>query len=45
MTYNLAAGGAAQEEGRLGVLDQLRRPLLEGALGAGVPGFSARERC
>jgi len=39
-TYDLAARGAAQEEGRLGVLDGLGRPLLERALGAGIPGFS-----
>lgn len=39
-TYNLAAGSAAKEEGRLGVLDGLGRPLLESPLGASIPGFS-----
>jgi hypothetical protein len=39
-TYDLAARGAAQDEGRLGVLDGLGRPLLESALGASIPGFS-----
>jgi hypothetical protein len=44
VSYNLAARGASQEEGRLGVLDGLGRPLLEGSLGAGIPGFSVSLR-
>lgn len=40
--YNLAAGRASQDEGCLGVLDGLGRPLLESALGASVPGFSVQ---
>ena len=39
-TYDLAARGAAQDEGRLGVLNGLGRPLLESALRASIPGFS-----
>lgn len=38
--YNLAAGSASEEEGRLGVLNGLGRPLLESPLGASIPGFS-----
>jgi hypothetical protein len=40
VSYDLAARGASQKEGRLGVLDGLGRPLLQGPLGAGIPGFS-----
>lgn len=42
--HDLRARGAAQEEARLGVLDGLGGLLLEGALGAGVAGFSRRWR-
>jgi hypothetical protein len=41
-TYNLTAGSAPEEEGRLGVLDGLGRPLHESPLGASIPGFSGR---
>lgn len=39
---HLGAGGAAQEEAGLGVLLLLGGSLLEGALGAGITGFSER---
>ena len=39
---DLGAGGAPEEEAGLRVLLLLRRALLEGALGAGVTGFSRR---
>lgn len=41
-TYDLAAGGAAKEEGGLGVLVDLGGTLLERPLGTGCPRLAVR---
>lgn len=42
-TYDLAAGGAAKEEGGLGVLVELGGTLLERPLGTGCPRLAGME--